>query len=43
VSVLAHERFEEQAARTPDSVAVRCGAETVTYRELNARANRIAH
>ena len=43
MSVLAHERFEEQAARTPDSVAVRCGAETVTYRELNARANRIAH
>ncbi|MEV8516964.1 amino acid adenylation domain-containing protein [Dactylosporangium sp. NPDC051484] len=36
-------QFEEQAARTPDAVAVRCGPDTMTYRELNLRANRLAH
>ncbi|WP_424638921.1 amino acid adenylation domain-containing protein [Embleya sp. AB8] len=34
--------FEAQAARTPDRVAVVCGAASLTYRELNARANRLA-
>ncbi|MGG1674101.1 amino acid adenylation domain-containing protein, partial [Paenibacillus sp. NRS-1783] len=34
--------FEEQAARIPDQVAVLFGAETLTYRELNERANRLA-
>jgi amino acid adenylation domain-containing protein len=38
-----HELFEEQAGRTPDAVALVCGAERLTYRELNARANRLAH
>jgi amino acid adenylation domain-containing protein len=35
--------FEEQARRTPDAVAVVCGEARVTYAELNARANRLAH
>ena len=35
------ELFEAQAARTPDAVAVTCGAAVLTYRELNARANRL--
>jgi pristinamycin I synthase-2 len=35
------ELFEAQAARTPDAVAVTCGAAALTYRELNARANRL--
>ncbi len=37
-----HQLFETQAALTPDAVAVEAGAERVTYRELNARANRLA-
>jgi amino acid adenylation domain-containing protein len=35
--------FEEQAARTPDAIAVLAGDEQITYAELNARANRLAH
>ncbi|AVT35246.1 non-ribosomal peptide synthetase [Plantactinospora sp. BB1] len=38
-----HHLVERQAARTPDAVAVRCGADESTYAGLNARANRIAH
>ncbi|MFJ9427342.1 amino acid adenylation domain-containing protein [Streptomyces sp. NPDC101249] len=34
--------FEDQVARTPDTVAVRCGGAAWTYAELNARANRLA-
>ncbi len=35
--------FEEQAARTPSSIAVLTADEQITYAELNARANRLAH
>ena len=34
--------FEEQAARTPDKIALVCGNDQLTYQELNARANQIA-
>ncbi|WP_053735801.1 non-ribosomal peptide synthetase [Nocardia sp. NRRL S-836] len=37
------ELFAEQAARTPDAVAVTCDGEHLTYAELDARANRLAH
>ncbi|WP_437277986.1 amino acid adenylation domain-containing protein [Sorangium sp. So ce375] len=37
------EMLAAQAARTPDAVAVTCGRERLTYGELNARANRLAH
>ena len=38
-----HELFEAQVERAPDAVAVVFGEERVSYRELNARANRLAH
>ncbi|MNM16555.1 Tyrocidine synthase 3 [compost metagenome] len=38
-----HKSIEEQAARTPDKTAVRFEASTLTYRELNERANQLAH
>ena len=38
-----HELFEEQAARTPDAVAVVHDGRTLTYSQLNARANQLAH
>jgi len=38
-----HEPFERQAALDPSRVAVRFGDQSLTYGELNARANRLAH
>ncbi|WP_033825537.1 amino acid adenylation domain-containing protein, partial [Kitasatospora sp. MBT63] len=35
--------FAHQAARTPDAVAVTAAGEQLTYRELDRRANRLAH
>ncbi|MFD6189253.1 MULTISPECIES: non-ribosomal peptide synthetase [unclassified Streptomyces] len=40
--VCLHELFERQAHRAPEAVAVVCGEERLTYRELNQRANRLA-
>lgn len=37
-----HELFAEQAARTPDAVALVFNDERITYRELDQRANRLA-
>jgi len=38
-----HELFEEQAARNPDAVAVVFKERKLSYRELNQRANQVAH
>ncbi|MBS0344142.1 MAG: AMP-binding protein, partial [Proteobacteria bacterium] len=40
---LLHVSFERMAAQQPDSVALRLGEQTLSYAELNAQANRIAH
>ena len=37
-----HHLFEQACARTPDAIAVVCEDVSLSYRELNARANRIA-
>lgn len=42
ISGLLHQCFEEQATRRPDHPAVECRGETLTYAELNCRADRIA-
>jgi amino acid adenylation domain-containing protein len=39
-----HQLFEQQAAARPEATALVCsGSEPLTYRQLNARANRLAH
>ncbi|MBQ3135946.1 MAG: amino acid adenylation domain-containing protein [Clostridia bacterium] len=38
-----HELFETQAEKTPDKVAVVAADKSLSYRELNEQANRIAH
>lgn len=35
--------FEQQAARAPERIAVSCGELSLTYAELNARANQLAN
>ena len=40
--VLLHGLFEEQARRTPDATAAVCGEESITYAELDQRANTLA-
>jgi glutamate-1-semialdehyde aminotransferase/non-ribosomal peptide synthetase component F/acyl carrier protein len=38
-----HQLFEAQVQRTPDAAAVVFDGKELSYRELNARANRLAH
>ncbi|WP_197339987.1 condensation domain-containing protein, partial [Ralstonia solanacearum] len=38
-----HGLFEAQVRRTPEAIAVECEGQRVSYAELNARANRVAH
>ncbi|GMV31581.1 MAG: hypothetical protein AMXMBFR59_37060 [Rhodanobacteraceae bacterium] len=39
----AHDLFERQAAATPDHIAVLDGRDALSYAELDARANQVAH
>ncbi|HEY6922733.1 MAG TPA: condensation domain-containing protein, partial [Steroidobacteraceae bacterium] len=39
---VVHELFEEQAARTPEARAVIHGEQSLTYAQLNSRANQLA-
>lgn len=41
--VCAHQLFEQQVARDPAAIALLCGERQVSYRELNERANKVAH
>jgi amino acid adenylation domain-containing protein len=41
--VCIHELFEAQAATTPESIALEFEGRQLTYRELNRRANQLAH
>ncbi|NNB98210.1 non-ribosomal peptide synthase/polyketide synthase, partial [Corallococcus exiguus] len=38
-----HDAFSAQALRTPDALAVICREEQLTFRELDTRANQLAH
>jgi non-ribosomal peptide synthetase component F len=38
-----HQLFEEQSLRTPDAIAAIFNEQQLTYRELNAKANQVAH
>ena len=37
-----HELFEEQVRTQPDALALECGEETISYSELNRRANQLS-
>src|SRR6185437_13086502 len=39
---LIHELFEEQVRVNPEALALSCEGESLTYAELNARANQLA-
>ncbi|MCX7114677.1 MAG: amino acid adenylation domain-containing protein [Gammaproteobacteria bacterium] len=38
-----HQLFEAQAVRHPDQIAIICADHTLTYRQLNNKANQLAH
>ncbi|WP_262947503.1 non-ribosomal peptide synthetase, partial [Xenorhabdus indica] len=40
---LIHELFEQQVERTPETTAVEFEGQSLSYRELNRRANQLAH
>ncbi len=43
LDLLVHELFEQQAERTPDALAVLFEHQGLTFRQLNERANQLAH
>lgn len=43
LSLCLHELVTQQVEKTPDAIAVKFKDEELTYRELNSRANQLAH
>ncbi|WP_414542084.1 amino acid adenylation domain-containing protein [Nostoc sp. CCY0012] len=43
LEICLHQLFEEQVEKTPDAIAVVFADKKLTYRELNNRANQLAH
>jgi long-chain acyl-CoA synthetase len=41
--LMVHDFLEQSAQRTPDKVALVCDAQRLTYAQIDARANRLAH
>ncbi|OYD97951.1 non-ribosomal peptide synthetase [Nostoc sp. 'Peltigera membranacea cyanobiont' 210A] len=41
--VCVHELFSAQVAKTPDAIAVIAGSQQLTYKELDEKANQLAH
>ncbi|MCO7191378.1 MULTISPECIES: non-ribosomal peptide synthetase [unclassified Pseudoalteromonas] len=41
-TLCVHELFEQQVAKLPNQTALRFGAQSMSYRELNTRANQLA-
>ena len=41
--VCLHRLFETQVERAPHAIALTCDGQAMTYQDLNARANRLAH
>src|SRR4029434_7007560 len=39
----AHQLFEQQVEQTPEATALVFGEQSLSYRELNERANQVAH
>ncbi|TDR34920.1 amino acid adenylation domain-containing protein, partial [Tahibacter aquaticus] len=37
------QQFEQQVLRTPQAIALRCGADELSYVDLDAKANRLSH
>lgn len=41
-SLLVVQAFNEQCERTPEAIAIRCDQQSITYRELSTRADRLS-
>jgi amino acid adenylation domain-containing protein/non-ribosomal peptide synthase protein (TIGR01720 family) len=41
--LLMYQLFEKQVEKTPDQIAVHWGNDSISYRDLNERANQLAH
>ena len=42
-NICIHQIFEEQTLKTPDNIAVFCNGKSLSYKQLNQKANKLAH